>query len=71
MKNTAVFSVLTRFSEQPFWLGRELLREQSALLQAAGWPGLGRFQPPPLTVAFGPGTAFPDGVTAKPRRCRS
>ena len=68
MKNPAVLSLLSHISEQPYWLGREFLRQQSALLRAAGLPSFGRFQPPPLPVAFGPGTAFPEGVVAVPRR---
>jgi hypothetical protein len=62
MKTNAAFSVLTHLSEQPFWLGREFVREKSALLQAAGLPNLARFHPPPLPVAYGPGTAYPRGV---------
>lgn len=69
MNHAVVASLFGRVNETPFWVRREGAQEASALLKALGLRPNGQFHAPPLPAAFGPGTAFPQGL--QPVRVRA
>lgn len=71
MNHAAVASLFGRITDTPFWARRERAREDSALFKAVGLRHPGQFHAPPLREAFGPGTAFPQGlqpIRVRPQR---